>query len=603
MIALPQLSNSIKVVKTNYSVKDTESRSMEVCFPMNLLDNRKVFGNANRMGVTGWIQTFDNCCLLNENRLIIEGRGTITEVTDEMVKLQIKEKRASRELPSAFYTTFIDEIDLSNVDETAYYWVKKGSPRSLSDYNALVCQQDVIFPVIYDETNDIFLNVPQITVNPVKSNVYGDPEYDQGNPTVSVRVADASPQPSLDVVLSAILSHFGYTSDKLLEQAFGELGKAYVCNTHRFTDGGDLKKSLPHWRVSRFLEELEKLYNMKFRIENGRVLIEKKVEKNMQTVSYQTMEDFSSQYNEDGFENIKVSHVAYNLSESSSRLCDDLKEDVLNVFRKSEYRTETEMINAWNSMNDQQRMTTIFHTPYGWHYTRKDYSGRAYLVRCLFQHLHRDNADSMVELNAVPVAIASNKWTMHIDARDSYYTWHVRSETREIEEYVPSCLQEERAVSYVSVQDAAETGASIEKSESERMELMFLSDFLHEHPIHLDYEYYVDEGRSILIDEYISVFTPAVGTDRLCVPSMIDVPSFAFGSTQSPSYIGQLHQQQKLFDDHRQYIFKFLTDDIPDPFNVYIFNGKQYICEKTEIEITDLGISPVKTGYFYETVS
>jgi len=47
---------------------------------------------------------------------------------------------------------------------------------------------------------------------------------------------------------------------------------------------------------------------------------------------------------------------------------------------------------------------------------------------------------------------------------------------------------------------------------------------------------------------------------------------------------------------------KLVTDEIPDPSRIFVIRNKKFICEKIEMEVSDDGISKVKTGYFYEIV-
>ena len=37
-----------------------------------------------------------------------------------------------------------------------------------------------------------------------------------------------------------------------------------------------------------------------------------------------------------------------------------------------------------------------------------------------------------------------------------------------------------------------------------------------------------------------------------------------------------------------------------DPTATYIIHGRSYVCHKLELEITERGLKPLKTGYFYE---
>lgn len=76
------------------------------------------------------------------------------------------------------------------------------------------------------------------------------------------------------------------------------------------------------------------------------------------------------------------------------------------------------------------------------------------------------------------------------------------------------------------------------------------------------------------------------------------LPELSFGNGgQSATPTGRYGKVD--IDKNNPITIKFITDDIPDPSKIYVFN-KRYICEKVEMNVTDDGIDKEKTGYFYE---
>lgn len=53
-------------------------------------------------------------------------------------------------------------------------------------------------------------------------------------------------------------------------------------------------------------------------------------------------------------------------------------------------------------------------------------------------------------------------------------------------------------------------------------------------------------------------------------------------------------------DAHHTIVIKFLTNDVPDPRKIYVFDNKRFICQKIELNVSDDGIDKEKTGYFCE---
>ena len=48
---------------------------------------------------------------------------------------------------------------------------------------------------------------------------------------------------------------------------------------------------------------------------------------------------------------------------------------------------------------------------------------------------------------------------------------------------------------------------------------------------------------------------------------------------------------------------EFPFDGKPDPKKIFVIRNRKFICDRIEMNITGEGISPMKTGYFYEVVT
>lgn len=87
--AYPSSSDKIKVTYENQFVKDSGSYTYDISFPMDIARNREIFNNVQRLDVKKKVDDFDDCKLYADNRLIISGKGTVTSITNDTVKLQI----------------------------------------------------------------------------------------------------------------------------------------------------------------------------------------------------------------------------------------------------------------------------------------------------------------------------------------------------------------------------------------------------------------------------------------------------------------------------------------------------------------------------------
>lgn len=70
--------------------------------------------------------------------------------------------------------------------------------------------------------------------------------------------------------------------------------------------------------------------------------------------------------------------------------------------------------------------------------------------------------------------------------------------------------------------------------------------------------------------------------------------------------IGNFHNQglkiRRNVNGNNEVVVQFLFDGKPDPRKFFIIRNRKYICNKIELTITGDGVSPLKTGYFYEVL-
>ena len=85
--AYPSASDKIKVTYANQYIEDSGSYTYDISFPMSIHANQVLFANIHRFDVHKRSKSFDDCKLYADNRLFISGKGTITSVSDSIVKM------------------------------------------------------------------------------------------------------------------------------------------------------------------------------------------------------------------------------------------------------------------------------------------------------------------------------------------------------------------------------------------------------------------------------------------------------------------------------------------------------------------------------------
>lgn len=88
---------------------------------MEIDANRRLFANVHRLDVKKTATTFEQCLLYVDNRLVMQGKGIITAITNDTVKVQIVGGKSRIKYNSKFENHYIDEIDFPPVSITHGY--------------------------------------------------------------------------------------------------------------------------------------------------------------------------------------------------------------------------------------------------------------------------------------------------------------------------------------------------------------------------------------------------------------------------------------------------------------------------------------------------
>lgn len=370
-VAYPSSSEKIKITLNNPYVQDSGTYTYDISFPMSIHQNAVVFNNIHRLDVRKRISSFETCELYADNKLIISGKGTVTSVNNTTVKLQIVGGASRIKFNSKFEKHFIDEIDYPSL------YITKGINRShydkvginkvpvkrgfgtlmidLTDYNMVGAPGVVAFNPIFDEktgytSNNILKFKPdKITINNIT--------YKKKSVALMTYLAV---QPYLFYVLKQVLQYEGYT---LIRNDFDcEPWNRLIVASARRT--ALIKRSLPHWSVYTFIEEVQKLLNARFIFDEVKktvsILPFDEVNSNS-AITYECLDEFSSEYDEDGVKYLSTSNIEYEFDQSTARDWRDcIPISVFREFTTKEYTSVDDMLTAANKMMTKERRTTIF---------------------------------------------------------------------------------------------------------------------------------------------------------------------------------------------------------------------------------------------------
>ena len=111
----PSLKNGLKMVIENPNMRDKSSYTYDITFPMDILENVKCFSGISRASVTVRNRTFEDCRLMANDKLLFQGKGIVSMVNNEEVKLQIVQEEKSN-IPSVFSSRYIDLLEYPAVN-------------------------------------------------------------------------------------------------------------------------------------------------------------------------------------------------------------------------------------------------------------------------------------------------------------------------------------------------------------------------------------------------------------------------------------------------------------------------------------------------------
>ena len=625
--AYPSSSDKIKVTYENQFVKDSGSYTYDISFPMDIARNRELFKNVQRLDVKKTVGDFEDCKLYADNRLIISGKGTVTSITNDVVKLQIVGGKSRIKYNSKFEKHFIDEIDYPSVvldtgiNKPVYDKAGTGYPNmdqfqwmlfiDLTTGN-FVGQKDVaVISPINDETNEILANrvylskFSKIKINGVKfpSGTYA-------------YMTNCSVSPYLVYVLKKVMEYEGYTIKRndLDQSPWNRLVIVSACKS------GKIKNALPHWTVYKFIDELRKFFNASFVFDEIGKTVSIMATNEMltnDTQSYECEDAFSVEYDEDGLDNLATSNIEYSFDDAANR-----DWTVARWLKRQNTAAE--------KMTTKERKTTIFkcgHEYFIWADLSKDGNPETeetteQCTLCgLFNPIIRDmNSDTFQELNICPAAIYQRRiqnkdesWIQHIgDAIGNPFVV-VPSVTNEKEQSLEDMEVDDDGEYYYSVQDAMQGSSSETSSSSTADEGKIRVAFQAENVLNLKahaavaYDKRLDGEDTnyrvpILYTDFRMYSQTLISSERGTLsleflPNRNEGRSFGNGERKN-TFTSRFGSVQ--IDKHNLITIKFITDDIPDPSKIFVFRNKRYISEKIEMNVTNDGIDKEKTGYFYE---
>jgi hypothetical protein len=610
---------SLKLTIENTFFEDAGSYTLDVTFPLDIEQNRRIFGPMGRLDVSKRQQSFD-ALIVVDNRPVFKGTAKITGVNDREVKLQMLSGNSSVKFWTKAQKMYIDELHYEYTDtnhsfdgyktDDAFWGTPLIVAGTFPGKKGVYCYVPTLdesgsapvencYKGLWNE-HHLMINVEEHTV------IYhgGEPMY-KG---YYIEVNRECICPNLMFVAKWIFQHLGYRLDRN-DRDSDFVNGIYIANARNTTtfrrhdmhsnsaDEMSMAKALPHWTVEEFIKQLQNFLNATVVFDDikGTVdIIASAYTTGMVDITADVLDEYEVEVidDEDVAVNLYDSNVKYKEGTSEYHGIDLVEQEVISSFSEVKC-TYQEFLAQWDAMSAVDRKHTIWTTERGQFCAKVDTgdNNTETLTPIRFNHFgaivrNTDNEND-VELKISPVATTKEvempvfEWdgagaNVYRDAFQ--YRWTTKQTVL--------CLHNQyEASNKPTVWDALQ-GNNDSGTEKEDVMQVFLMD---------DME--VATGFYHLT--YQVPFTHPEWqkpNDRVQHKSW----SLALAADDAVSTIGGLHSSARLQNRNAEHRIRFKAYSIPSVYAVFLVRNKRYACKKLEVQFSSTGMERVIFGYFEE---
>lgn len=625
--------SNIKLTRENAYFSQSGSYTLDVQLPLDIPQNKMFFGNIGRLETTKHNVKY-KARLTVDNVDVLNGSATITNISDNAVKVQLLGGYSDINFLAKFGEEYIDNINYGNINVPAGFstFVAGGSKATVptvgdtdkglkwmagewdSDVITAVGDDVYVCMPIYDETNE---EVRNKTI--IRSKL---------NQTHRAYSVCECVQPNLLYVLRTIIGNYGY---KIANNDFNSKpwNRIYIANCAKTLNMANV---LPHWTVKEFLEQIQYLFNGTFVFDEVHKTVDLKSNLtffNNAEINFVPIEEFSSEITTDDNESTKSlssSNVNYSCSDSKEHFYDILSEDIFNGYEHKTYINKDAMLADMANMTEADKRKYIFITPtgqyvygtddepdisgtdsdahFGGYEDRDETSTKVWYVKQINQFggiKRKDNNDG-IDIKICPVAMSlANSIDYYVPYLQNFYqkAFDMPAAMPSMQNEVGDDLSTKYSTCAWSGIYGEESAKKTDKS-LDRIEIFLVEDTAIQY---VNKPGVADANKKI---GYPMAFTDwldkALALTDCNYKNVHSSWSLALINCAAEHYIGQLHQNSYKINTNVEQQIDFIADTIPAVTNIFIFKNKRYACHKLEVSINNNGIDNKIKGYFYEMI-
>ena len=237
-----QKNFSIQLIEENPFFTRNGKKTFDITLSLKNKINAKIYKHCHRKNNNTPIPLNRSARLIANNHVLLIGTEIILDISDTEVKIQL----VAGESEMNFLTSDrkINKLDLGDITDNMYKLI----PFFSTSIDEII--YDIPHAVDDPSLNHAFINCQNIW----------QPENNAESPEISASMTNMISQPPLYHIINLVLKSFGYDIvSNILENS--DFKYLYLLNGN-FTKY--YSKMLPDWTVSEFFEEIEKLFNVIF---------------------------------------------------------------------------------------------------------------------------------------------------------------------------------------------------------------------------------------------------------------------------------------------------------------------------------------------------
>lgn len=662
MRAVPKDNQTIKLTSENPLFTKSATYTYDVELPLDIPDNRRIFGFINRIDVTKRQRTME-AELIVDNICVLAGSAHITSVSDSAVKVQLLGGASAYNYYTKANDLYIDELDLGDWftttwpdrscgrvlnDDGTYSWTYypptfqfKGiatymvaranqSPTGLDNsYSARLGLHLgnggypwVAYPTI-NSSAGVTCNAYNYHIKLIKA-----PEYEL-LPQWDIRIGDirhemptyaVAIQPFIWIMAKKIAKATGFEladdNNALYTNEF--LNKIFIVHGNNRIE---CNKCLPHWSVTEWWQQIENTFGLTLSIDaSSKTMILSERDKYYSKYSKSrslknVVDETTSNFDDETQVDVSSSNVGFaDFEAAPADLLDDSILEKCTV--NNDFNSITDLL-AWGQQQSNLATAykgTLFNCKDGRQFIYTEAEGFVEVNQFRPRIVDSSKDDIDIELKFVPAQFADGVCTVYDFPKVFVGAGEVHTEERtqtfDVKMLqVPSLsdLQRPSENENIDIEKILDETDESESSSNDMPDVIYMA---RRSELTLDGDKY---DVNLTLESGLP-FSHTLWHPRPKLRSKVKAALNGTITTEDPDYslslvtvdglsnlATHINSNAGKISANIRHCIKFISDSIPNPEDIFLIHNRRFVCEKIEADIQATGLQKLMTGYFYET--